>query len=105
MNDMHGIVYAFHSFPDLGPLQSPRTAASLPERRLLARIVPQRGSKSSASRAMPQFSAVTSVKEPANWMRLPLTKWMPVLKLSRLAPANSVHSKSPSTNPSACRRV
>ncbi|MGE4353055.1 MAG: glucose-1-phosphate adenylyltransferase subunit GlgD [Oscillospiraceae bacterium] len=30
MIDMHGIVYAFHAFPELGPLQSPRTAASLP---------------------------------------------------------------------------
>ena len=30
MIDMHGIVYAFHSFPELGPLQSPRTSASLP---------------------------------------------------------------------------
>ena len=30
MIELHGIVYAFHSFPELGPLQSPRTAASLP---------------------------------------------------------------------------
>ena len=30
MTDLHGIVYAFHSFPELGPLQLPRTAASLP---------------------------------------------------------------------------
>lgn len=30
MTNLHGIVYAFHSFPELGPLQLPRTAASLP---------------------------------------------------------------------------
>lgn len=30
MTDMHGIVFAFHSFPELGALQLPRTAASLP---------------------------------------------------------------------------
>ncbi len=30
MTDMHGLVYAFHSFPELGALQIPRTAASLP---------------------------------------------------------------------------
>jgi len=30
MIDLHGIVYAFHSFPELGPLQLPRTAAGLP---------------------------------------------------------------------------
>jgi glucose-1-phosphate adenylyltransferase len=30
MTDLHGIIYAFHSFPELGALQMPRTAASLP---------------------------------------------------------------------------
>jgi glucose-1-phosphate adenylyltransferase len=30
MIGLHGIVYAFHSFPELGVLQTPRTAASLP---------------------------------------------------------------------------
>lgn len=30
MIDLHGIIYAFHSFPELGVLQTPRTAASLP---------------------------------------------------------------------------
>ena len=30
MIDLHGIVYAFNSFPELGPLQLPRTSAGLP---------------------------------------------------------------------------
>ena len=30
MSGMHGIVYAFNSFPELGPLQLPRTSAGLP---------------------------------------------------------------------------